>query len=514
MLTLVHVKFNDMNRRNSIKLFTASASMFMINSPWCIKGFSSKSDVQDYLYCTAVTERQLTVPEDKRVPFSWKALGLERGMVVSFTFDKGNSSTEGEAWLRIAVAIDVREEKKVEARIAGKNTRLGVFDIRFSPILHTYQIAVKQEHIKDLVAHGLELELTEATKPLWIIEDTPAFEAEQNIFKPHLYVVPQPPLAKTDHFLQKLSSFNTLQPFGWMEGCVMDALYQIHQHRSRPEALTALHQHIDMFMKGNDFIHEDPRSHPHDNKISGIESTLPFAPIAQVLEDHPIFDVAIDFWKSHHKDHGAVVDSVLVSAEGNYTVAYPMAVLGVKRKDQSLIEMAVQQLLVRKDMLVDEENIYLRYYPDSGERVYKNWARGITWYTLGMVRTMEMVEPYADIEGLRSEFQRSIIFSLKYQLQNGLWPCFIDRPEITADTSGSAGIAAAIAAGVRLGYLDTGLEKAARRTWEGLQDYITPDGLLTGVAQSNRNGEEFQAGNYRVISQMGMGLMGQLYAHL
>nr|WKN34271.1 hypothetical protein K4G66_17985 [Tunicatimonas sp. TK19036] len=50
-------------------------------------------------------------------------------------------------------------------------------------------------------------------------------------------------------------------------------------------------------------------------------------------------------------------------------------------------------------------------------------------------------------------------------------------------------------------------------TWNGLLTYLTSDGLLDGVAQSNRGGEALQRSDYRVISQIGMGLMAQLYAY-
>jgi hypothetical protein len=41
-----------------------------------------------------------------------------------------------------------------------------------------------------------------------------------------------------------------------------------------------------------------------------------------------------------------------------------------------------------------------------------------------------------------------------------------------------------------------------------------PDGFLGGVAQANKGGERLQRGDYRVIYQMGMGLMAQLIAAL
>ncbi|WP_165452360.1 hypothetical protein [Paenibacillus thalictri] len=40
------------------------------------------------------------------------------------------------------------------------------------------------------------------------------------------------------------------------------------------------------------------------------------------------------------------------------------------------------------------------------------------------------------------------------------------------------------------------------------------DGLLGGVSQTNQSGEEIQRSGYRVLFQMGMGLMAQLGAAL
>jgi unsaturated rhamnogalacturonyl hydrolase len=60
--------------------------------------------------------------------------------------------------------------------------------------------------------------------------------------------------------------------------------------------------------------------------------------------------------------------------------------------------------------------------------------------------------------------------------------------------------------------LPEAMRDAAHRAYEGLLPHVRPDGLLGGVAQSNRNGEELQRSGYRVLSQMAMGLMGQLSA--
>jgi len=103
---------------------------------------------------------------------------------------------------------------------------------------------------------------------------------------------------------------------------------------------------------------------------------------------------------------------------------------------------------------------------------------------------------------------------MRWQSPNGLSGCYIDQPEAVADTSRSAGLAAALAVGARRGWLPPEALAAARRTRDGLAPHITLDGLLGGVAQSNRGGDSLQRGPYRVLFQMGMGLVAQLLANL
>ena len=90
----------------------------------------------------------------------------------------------------------------------------------------------------------------------------------------------------------------------------------------------------------------------------------------------------------------------------------------------------------------------------------------------------------------------------------------MDEREVRPDSSGSAGIAAALALGAKYGMLPAEARLSAQSTLNALLDHLTDDGFLTGVAQSNRDGERLQRDDYRVIFQMGMGLMGQLMAAL
>lgn len=109
---------------------------------------------------------------------------------------------------------------------------------------------------------------------------------------------------------------------------------------------------------------------------------------------------------------------------------------------------------------------------------------------------------------------------VRLTLTKGELPLWIFResgttmPDVLPDTSGSAGIAAAIAIGVNSGFLPKNYKKYPTQALRGLLPYLTPDGYLGGVAQDNRGGLELQRGPYRVLAQMGMGLLAQLVANV
>jgi hypothetical protein len=69
-----------------------------------------------------------------------------------------------------------------------------------------------------------------------------------------------------------------------------------------------------------------------------------------------------------------------------------------------------------------------------------------------------------------------------------------------------------LAIGAKQGWLDADLGKSADKCLAGLKNHLTPDGFLDGVSQANKGGEPLQRRRYRVIYNMGMGLMVQLIA--
>ncbi len=246
--------------------------------------------------------------------------------------------------------------------------------------------------------------------------------------------------------------------------------------------------------------------------MDGIESTLPNAVIAKLNPEHPVLQKTVRFWLRRQQAGGLIQDGDMTSAEGAYTVAYPLMVIGMKRRDQALIDKAIKQIRLRQRRLIHKGDCYLRYLA-NGERSFRNWARGVAWYSLGLVRTLDELNGSSEVPDLHEELNRLAEWVASYQLENGLWSCFLDQ-EVAVDTSGSAGIAAALAIAVKKGLLPSKYSEVAQKTMTGLSSYLTPDGMLSGVAQSNRGGAALQQSDYRVISQMGMGLMAQLSAAL
>lgn len=83
------------------------------------------------------------------------------------------------------------------------------------------------------------------------------------------------------------------------------------------------------------------------------------------------------------------------------------------------------------------------------------------------------------------------------------------------ETSGTAGLAAALAIGHRMGWLPEFDKNRLDKVWQRLLKSMTPDGLLTHTTQHNAGSYELmQKGEYRIISQYTSGFMGIMKAYL
>ena len=452
-------------------------------------------------------DNSLEVPAGKRAPFGWPVAGISPGESV---FVKPEDKLpEANLWIRVSTAQEIRDEKLLHVAIPGTETYLGAIDIRYSAVLVPYELEIPKKHSLHINQHGLELKL-ESPSPLWIFNEADS-KTDNSAFLPHIMASSEK-RGTIDDLLKCLTSVNSIQSLAWREGCVLDGLWQLYAQKCNAKALETIRQHFGLFFDDRqNLIYETARSIPHDNQIDGIESTLPYATLARIDANHPILKTVVAAWDEYTKPDGLVIDGKMISAEGCYTVAYPMAVIGKAWEDDRLKRKALEQLKHRFVLIADGQ-INLR--STEGKYTFTNWARGAAWFLLGFVRTIsELKDDIQDEEVIR-KFQEATEIALSMQREDGLWGCFMHRPESLPDTSGSAGIAAAIMTGIHEGFLPAEYAENAKKCFEGLTNFITPDGYLKGAAQDNRGGMKLQESDYRVIAQMGAGLMAQLYAAL
>jgi hypothetical protein len=313
-----------------------------------------------------------------------------------------------------------------------------------------------------------------------------------------------------------LYSLNSFSPFGWMGGCVQDALLELHV-KGHTAATETLKLHLDQYLddtKG--IIFENPHTISVDGSFNSIEDFLPFAAIAALYPGHIAIDNALDFILKRRKTDGMIVSGKDITTEGCYTIAYPLVALAVVKNDHSLAQLAVDQIVFRAKMLTDETAIYQRSTLD-GHKTFKNWGRGVAWYLLGTIKTYKHIkdnklENLQGIKALMDSFTKLSRMVLGHQNEKGMWMAYTDRKETGVDTSATAGIAAAFAWGVKYELLEQNYLSHARMAYQGLQEYISADGFVRNATQINRGGEELQASGYRVITQFSIGLMAQLRA--
>lgn len=453
------------------------------------------------------------VPAGTRVPWgfsAWSVPAPDQG-VARLAWPAG-TTLAGPASLRLTTAIDSRERQVFALRTAS-GRRIGSLDLRLAHPVEIFQHVLAAEDVAEILADGLVIEMVEGTKPAWFLAADAAGTAPW--LAPHLmpWVPSADPAAR---FRERLASRDCMHTFGWMEGCILDAYAALDALEPTCGWDAILRQHLARcFPPGGGLVCETAKSEISDDRIASIEETLMFVFLARCQPDHPWIDGVQRFWAGKMQD-GVVVDHHATTAEGSYTIAYPMAAVAALRGDAALAAQALAQLERRRATLRHDGAIWLRWYPNENRRTYRNWARGVTWHFLGSVRTAQtlVASCLADPAPILAELPALAALVLPHQRADGLWNCYLDDVDGQADTSGSAGIAAALAVAANAGWLPGECRTAAARTWQGLLTHLTPDGLLGGVAQSNRGGEDLQRSGYRVISQMGMGLMGQLDAAL
>ncbi|MDF2720528.1 MAG: hypothetical protein K0Q59_203 [Paenibacillus sp.] len=451
----------------------------------------------------------------------WETITLQSSVLSNPHFRFAQINEQGLASKMLRIRLTLAEKgigrTLIHAVLLQSGERIACFDIRYGYRMQIFEAPISSEDILKVTREGITfvVEEGESAKIVGSMKN-----GEHAVFTPHLLIGDMAP--SLPMFLRHLTCSTAFHPTGWMEGCVLDGLHDVYASTSSQAVLRAIQQHLRTYLEHKKtIIPQKAGPRVVNGKIVGdvIEEHLPLAVLSRLTPDHPAISEAIDFWNAHKQEGSAIFDNETrtITTEGAYTVAYPMAVIARLQQDESLAMLSLRQLLSRRDHLTDATAIYLRRHMDTRATSFRNWNRGCAWYMLGWIKTLDSLRhvlPDTTLEEASQEFRRVAELAAKYQDYSGLWYCFWDRQESGLETSGSAGIAAALAIGARLGLLDASFVARARLTWNSLQYRMSPDGLLTGVAQTNQGGEELQMSGYRTLFPMGMGLVAQLGAEL
>jgi hypothetical protein len=408
-------------------------------------------------------------------------------------------------WLRLTVAVDIEEDLRLLLWADADPQRVLTWEIRKPCFWQIFEIELTG--IREVLQGEPRLTIflqSPDTCRLWLYLDAP-----EAIHTPHLLASDEDEGSWKD-LHRALCTSASLQPFGWLEGCVMDGIAAL---RPDSEAQSALEEHWNYFIAdcGN-LSYLNPSGRRVHRELYSIESTLPFAnPPASGLD----WDIILDFWNRNSLSNGLVADINVspvgkpssltgISAEGCYTVGYPMARLAGILEDPGLFTQAQVQLTERSKVLQQADAVFQKQY--IGRDLYfPNWGRAVGWFLIGHGQTLREIPQDLWVPEPVENFRRLCELALKWQLDSGLWAVFIDR-DLPVDTSGSAAILGGLAIARSMDLIGAEVDSRISTGIDAMEQFISADGLLRGCAQLNRGGEELQVSPYRVIAPFAMGL--------
>ncbi|TCC88764.1 hypothetical protein EZ428_19225 [Pedobacter frigiditerrae] len=442
-------------------------------------------------------------------PFDWSVSEIKpNGSSVSLSWEdklQGN----GSAYFRLTSATDIREECIIELSLANTKKIIGQLDIQYAHYMQPFELVMPADLLPLVIQEGITLKMIRGTKPFWFFTHANLKSDIPKEFLPHLLLADGN--LNLHEWKNRLLSLASISTFGWMEGCVLDGISSLSKKHINAQEI--LNLHLDKYFANDTLVYENLNNKRSFEKITTVESILPFAILAATNAQHAMLQQAIDFCKTHTNAEGVIADETgnnrRLKTEECYTISYPLAILAQKFKQPELADLAIANLKARVSLLAKPNFIY-QNAKEKGKPEYGNWARGVGWYLLGMAKSLAVLPNNEEAQPLRAELQRAAEFVIIHQQKNGLWSNFLHQAETGIDTSGSASIAAALAYGASKNLLPNLCKQAAYKSWKGLRAYLTPDGFLKGTAQVNKGGELLQRNGFRVISPYTLGFLGVL----
>lgn len=450
------------------------------------------------------------LPPGTRSPFGWDYFEIPQhpeGRRFQATGLPNRHS--GRIFLRLFIAMEIRVRHEIDVLLGDTDQQIGSLSVWYANSLQLFECELDTS-LQELAQQGFTLKVTSDTGPVYayVLKEHPGS---------HIYVEnPSSKPATATHYLSTLPSLWTMQPFGWMEGCLLDGLQALAHARKSSAIRAHIRQRLSLFLPDEQHIrYESYHGLPIDNEVKNWEAGLPFATIAKEFPNHASIRLFTDFCEQRI-ENGITTGSNL-TAEGCYHLAFPLATIGGYTKKKEWIDIALIELTERIALLQQGDVLYQRAYKKKDHVEFRNWARGYAWYLMGLVRSYRVIHATGSFKGdprvslLKDAFEFCANNVLKHQLAEGGWRAYVDLPETGFDASGTSGIASALKYAHEMRW-NVAFDKSARqRVRSRLEQSLTADGFLKDSTQVNRGGDELQKSDYRVIAQYAMGLMAHLY---
>lgn len=433
-------------------------------------------------------------------PLNWKAFYLDRPTILGF---KALIRRAEPSRFRLALAFPSNEESRVEVYLPRLNFEPAVMDLRYPDAFDIFEVELDPEATQAALEGGIGLRRTAGMNPLAFLAPEPSGSSTPSELQPHLLVAGTEPRRR--ELEDRLLGGACLRPWGWKLGCALDGLLDSEKSLGR-RARRSFDRWMNILLPGAAALFESSGNPAQGRRVQPDEGLLPLGALARRDSKHGSLGLASVWWRQAAGPRQRLVDpSGKLQSRDCYTIAYPLAVLSSVLGDAALADYAANLLRVRRQVLASQDAIFGQ--AAGGELRFKNWSRGIAWYMLGHARSL----PYfRESQEAADALREAAALALRTQRADGLWTCFAGDDKTGVETSGSAGVAAALALGVKAKMLDSAALAAARRTAAALETYLTPDGLLSGVSADERAGESLQRGSYRCHAPFAMGLYAQL----
>ncbi len=133
-----------MERRKFLEIIPASSIALLfpiLNS--CQLSSRNTSKTFTYHQLQVIGHNPIELPEKKRVPFNWPAIGIAPGESISFKVN--NKLPDSNLWIRVSIAQEIWDKKLLHVKIPVVEKKLGTINIRFSSVLVPYELKISEE---------------------------------------------------------------------------------------------------------------------------------------------------------------------------------------------------------------------------------------------------------------------------------------------------------------------------------------------------------------------------------